>query len=155
MSAFPRALLRDRFPIAESTRRDVLRLVLAAVRRAVEGADQVSPAQPAPEMESELETLSARTDGESFDIRLRLDAGSLEVEVAPRGQSLGRAAGTQPAFGPWLRGRLRAQGMSQETAARRIGVSPRTVGRWVRGDTQPRFRDLSRLREAFGPLPQL
>jgi transcriptional regulator with XRE-family HTH domain len=43
--------------------------------------------------------------------------------------------------------------MTMETAARHLGVSTKTVGRWVGGTTEPRLRDLSRIREVFGDLP--
>ena len=87
------------------------------------------------------------------DVRETLLQGA-EVEVAPTEEGAGQRPGEPVEFGPWLRARLHSQGLSQERAARRLGVSTRTVGRWVRGDTQPRFRDLGRLREAFGPLPE-
>jgi transcriptional regulator with XRE-family HTH domain len=30
-------------------------------------------------------------------------------------------------------------------------VSVRTISRWLRGDTEPRLRDLRRVHEIFGP----
>ena len=66
----------------------------------------------------------------------------------------GRWGGAQrPAepFADWLNGVLRGQGLSQEAAAQRIGVSVRTISRWLRGDTEPRLRDLRRVHEIFGP----
>ena len=60
----------------------------------------------------------------------------------------------QPAdepFADWLTGVLRGQGLSQQAAAQRIGVSVRTISRWLRGDTEPRLRDLRRVHEIFGP----
>ena len=38
-------------------------------------------------------------------------------------------------------------------AARQLGVSVKTVGRWVGGETEPRLRDLRRIQELFGELP--
>ena len=40
-----------------------------------------------------------------------------------------------------------------EAAARQLGVSVKTVGRWVGGETEPRMRDLRRIQELFGELP--
>jgi transcriptional regulator with XRE-family HTH domain len=48
---------------------------------------------------------------------------------------------------------LRREGMTQEAAARQLGVSVKTVSRWVGGATQPRMRDLKRIREVFGEVP--
>jgi hypothetical protein len=43
--------------------------------------------------------------------------------------------------------------MTMEVAARQLRVSVKTVGRWVRGATEPRLCDLSRIREVFGDMP--
>jgi hypothetical protein len=56
-------------------------------------------------------------------------------------------------FAAWLADALRREGMTMEAAARRLQVSVKTVSRWVGGVTEPRLRDLSRLREIFGDLP--
>jgi hypothetical protein len=56
-------------------------------------------------------------------------------------------------FAVWLAGALRREGMTLDAAARRLGVSTKTVSRWVGGATEPRLRDLSRIREVFGDLP--
>lgn len=58
-------------------------------------------------------------------------------------------------FADWLSGALRRDGMTLEAAARRLGVSVKTVSRWVGGSTEPRLRDLSRIRETFGEFPFL
>ena len=66
-----------------------------------------------------------------------------EARAGPSGQS----------FAAWLGGALRREGMTLEAAAREIKVSVKTVSRWVSGTTEPRLRDLSRIREVFGDLP--
>ena len=48
---------------------------------------------------------------------------------------------------------LRREGMTMEVAARQLGVSVKTVSRWVGGATEPRLRDLRRIRELFGDFP--
>jgi len=60
----------------------------------------------------------------------------------------------QPAtFAEWMSNALRDQGLTQEAAARQLGVSVKTVSRWVGGTTEPRMRDLRRIQEVFGSLP--
>jgi hypothetical protein len=58
-------------------------------------------------------------------------------------------------FADWMAGVLRREGMTMEAAARQLGVSVKTVSRWVGGTTEPRLRDLRRIRELFGDLPNL
>jgi hypothetical protein len=64
------------------------------------------------------------------------------------------AADNHPAsFAEWMSSALRREGMTQEAAARQLGVSVKTVSRWVGGATQPRMRDLKRIQEVFGEVP--
>jgi DNA-binding XRE family transcriptional regulator len=63
------------------------------------------------------------------------------------------AEGHTSSFAEWMSSALRREGMTQEAAARQLGVSVKTVSRWVGGATQPRMRDLKRIREVFGELP--
>jgi len=57
-------------------------------------------------------------------------------------------------FATWLATRLQAEGLTMEAAARKLDVSTKTISRWVAGSTEPRMRDLYRIRETFGePLP--
>ena len=56
-------------------------------------------------------------------------------------------------FAEWMSSALRREGMTQEAAARQLGVSVKTVSRWVGGATEPRLRDLRRIRELFGDFP--
>lgn len=62
----------------------------------------------------------------------------------------GSAPGT---FAEWMAGVLRRESMTMEDAARQLGVSVKTVSRWVGGATEPRLRDLRRIRELFGEMP--
>jgi DNA-binding XRE family transcriptional regulator len=62
--------------------------------------------------------------------------------------------GGQPeSFAEWMASALRREGLTQEAAARQLGVSVKTVSRWVGGATEPRMRDLRRIQEVFGELP--
>jgi hypothetical protein len=56
-------------------------------------------------------------------------------------------------FADWFAGALRREGMTMEAAARHLQVSVKTVSRWVGGTTEPRLRDLSRIRGILGDLP--
>ena len=56
-------------------------------------------------------------------------------------------------FSEWMAETLRREGLTMEAAARQLGVSVRTVSRWVGGATEPRMRDLRRIHEVFGEVP--
>jgi DNA-binding XRE family transcriptional regulator len=85
----------------------------------------------------------------------------LPNEVAKEPSREQPAAGREPAgadkssgsFAEWMSSALRREGMTQEAAARQLGVSVKTVSRWVGGTTEPRLRDLRRIRELFGDIP--
>ncbi len=63
------------------------------------------------------------------------------------------AAQAQSSFAEWMAGILRREGLTMESAARQLGVSVKTVSRWVGGTTEPRLRDLRRIHELFGEIP--
>jgi DNA-binding NarL/FixJ family response regulator len=96
------------------------------------------------------------SDG-SFVIVVRLFPDEAEVEVLsaadPAALPVEPPAAVPGTFAQWLSDVLRKQGLSQEAAARQLGVSVRTVSRWVRGQTEPRLRDVRRISDAFGPVP--
>jgi len=56
-------------------------------------------------------------------------------------------------FAAWMSSALRREGLTQEAAARQLGVSVKTVSRWVGGATEPRMRDLRRIQDLFGAVP--
>jgi len=76
----------------------------------------------------------------------------------PGAAAIGVAEGADPGsdettFADWMAGVLRREGMTMEAAARQLGVSVKTVSRWVGGTTEPRLRDLRRIRALFGDIP--
>jgi DNA-binding transcriptional regulator YiaG len=77
-----------------------------------------------------------------------------DMEAAATGRD-GAAVqdGSETAFADWMAGVLRREGMTMEVAAKQLGVSVKTVSRWVGGATEPRLRDLRRIRELFGDFP--
>ena len=65
----------------------------------------------------------------------------------------GEGDGESTSFAEWMAGVLRREGMTMESAARQLGVSVKTVSRWVGGTTEPRLRDLRRIHDLFGEVP--
>jgi hypothetical protein len=81
------------------------------------------------------------------------EASAQPAAVAPAGPvSLG-GPGQPATFAEWMSSALRSQNMTQEAAARQLGVSVKTISRWVGGTTEPRMRDLRRIQEVFGAVP--
>jgi Helix-turn-helix len=76
-----------------------------------------------------------------------------DMRAAAAGPDGAMANGDETAFADWMAGVLRREGMTMEAAARQLGVSVKTVSRWVGGTTEPRLRDLRRIRELFGEFP--
>jgi anti-sigma regulatory factor (Ser/Thr protein kinase) len=62
-------------------------------------------------------------------------------------------SGSTLSFADWMSAALRREGLTMEAAARQLGVSVKTVSRWVGGATEPRLRDLRRIRDVFGEVP--
>jgi hypothetical protein len=71
----------------------------------------------------------------------------------PPGEARGGDGDGSPSFPDWMADALRRQGMTMEAAARQLGVSVKTVSRWIGGTTEPRLRDLRRIRELLGDMP--
>lgn len=73
--------------------------------------------------------------------------------LSPSGSVLLGGPGQPATFAEWMSSSLRSQNMTQEAAARQLGVSVKTISRWVGGATEPRMRDLRRIQQVFGTLP--
>jgi hypothetical protein len=72
-----------------------------------------------------------------------------QLRAAAQASTPGVAPGPAT-FAEWMSDVLKREGLTQEAAARQLGVSVKTVSRWVGGETEPRLRDLRRIQERFG-----
>jgi hypothetical protein len=85
---------------------------------------------------------------------LRSPANAADLPAVPALRGADAADGQPEAsFASWMAAVLKREGLSQEAAARQLGVSVKTVSRWVGGETEPRLRELRRIREVFGEVP--
>ena len=87
---------------------------------------------------------------------LKTRAADMEAAATGRDAVASAPSGSnsdETAFADWMAMVLRREGMTMEVAARQLGVSVKTVSRWVGGATEPRLRDLRRIRELFGDFP--
>jgi hypothetical protein len=109
----------------------------------------------------------------AIQVSFRIFPEHVEVDVLHSADPIPQMVGAVPAGGPphaaspagppeparpatfadWMSSTLRREGLTHEAAARQLGVSVKTVGRWVGGETEPRMRDLRRIQELFGDLP--
>jgi hypothetical protein len=88
-------------------------------------------------------------------LQTREPAGAPAVESAEEAGADGDNAdqAQSASFAEWMTGVLRREGLTIESAASQLGVSVKTVSRWVGGSTEPRLRDLRRIHELFGEVP--
>jgi DNA-binding XRE family transcriptional regulator len=113
---------------------------------------QPSPAGGGPEARPGAGT-TAGSMGEPAPVTA--GAGNDRPEMSAPGASFVRLGedGEPASFADWMSVALRREGLTQEAAARLLGVSVKTVSRWVGGATEPRLRDLRRIQEVFGEIP--
>jgi DNA-binding transcriptional regulator YiaG len=78
---------------------------------------------------------------------------SAAASPAPASAATASVSADEESFADWMAQSLRREGLTMEAAARQLGVSVKTVSRWVGGTTEPRLRDLRRIRELFGEIP--
>jgi DNA-binding NarL/FixJ family response regulator len=106
---------------------------------------------------------AASPDGAFIQVSFRIFPEAVEVDILrspanaadlPALPAVPAAHNQPPAsFASWMAAVLKREGLSQEAAARQLGVSVKTVSRWVGGETEPRLRELRRIREVFGEVP--
>ena len=93
----------------------------------------------------------------AIQVSFRIFPEHVEVDVLHSNDAVAGMPAAAPArqatFADWMSSTLRREGLTHEAAARQLGVSVKTVGRWVGGETEPRMRDLRRIQELFGELP--
>ena len=116
---------------------------MTAQQRPESGADGHEPGQAAAGAAPAVSGQAASAPG---------GHGGHEGRGGPVPVPLGRP-GHPATFAEWMSVALRREGLTQEAAARLLGVSVKTVSRWVGGTTEPRLRDLRRIQEVFGEVP--
>lgn len=84
-----------------------------------------------------------------FDV---LPAVLYPATAEPEPLLAGIPAPAAPSFGEWMTETLRSKGITREAAAEQLGVSVKTVTRWIGGQTEPRLRELRRIQEQFGDV---
>lgn len=138
---FVRLSLADS-PLTEEGNREVSRIVFRALLDAAgpSGTIQVS-FRIFPE-HVEVDVLHSHSGDPGEPTLAQLNALS-NPPAAPRAAT----------FAEWMAEALRREGLTREAAARQLGVSVKTVGRWVGGETEPRMRDLRRIKDLFGDTP--
>ena len=134
--------------------RDFVLRYLADAPLTAEGSQQVHHAVLAALLDA------ASPDGGQIQVCFRIFPDGVEVDVlrgpASASSSFPAVRRDRPdhrSFAEWISGMLKREGLSQEAAARQLGVSVKTVSRWVGGETEPRLREPRRIREVFGEAP--
>jgi DNA-binding XRE family transcriptional regulator len=100
----------------------------------------------------EVDILRSPANAADLPAAVRQAVQAPEAAAATDGGSQ-PAAPAEDSFASWMAAVLKREGLSQEAAARQLGVSVKTVSRWVGGETEPRLRELRRIREVFGEIP--
>ena len=104
-------------------------------------------------------TISAPAGIDALSSLLRAHPAPVPVDAGSGGPAAGgtprqvTASADEESFANWMAGALRREGLTMEAAARQLGVSVKTVSLGVGGPTEPRLRDLRRIRELFGEIP--
>ncbi|MFG1645608.1 helix-turn-helix domain-containing protein [Amycolatopsis sp. NPDC049252] len=97
-----------------------------------------------------------------IEISCRKYPGRVEFDVLPSATAHLDPAAPEPepeepdageSFAEWMTEALRRTGTTREAAAQRLGVSVKTVNRWIGGQTEPRLRELRRIQDQFGDVP--
>lgn len=119
-------------PLAEAEEREVGNTILRAL---------LTAAGPSGVLEVSCRKYPQRVE---FDV---LPSRGTEPPPAPA-----RPDASAASFAEWLAEALRSRGITKETAAEELGVSPKTMNRWLGGRTEPRLRDLRRIEDRFGDV---
>jgi hypothetical protein len=91
-----------------------------------------------------------------LEVSCRKYPGHVEFDVLPSHVRPAGPAEMRPepaaSFAEWLAEALRSRGITKESAAEQLDVSPKTLTRWLGGQTEPRLRDLRRIEDRFGDV---
>ena len=130
-----------------------LQLVPTAAAPARPGIPAANPGAAQAPVPAAGQTVPAETPSGGTPPAGTVPAGTAPPDAAPvTAVPLGQP-GHPATFAEWMSTSLRREGLTQEAAARQLGVSVKTVSRWVGGATEPRMRDLRRIQELFGEVP--
>ena len=130
-----------------------LQLVPTAAAPARPGVPAANPGAAQAPVPAAGQTVPAETPSARTPPAGTVPAGTAPADAAPvTAVPLGQP-GHPATFAEWMSTSLRREGLTQEAAARQLGVSVKTVSRWVGGATEPRMRDLRRIQELFGEVP--
>jgi DNA-binding XRE family transcriptional regulator len=118
--------------------------------------NQIQPLKAAPNGSQDGQAADRAVTATAVPASLGAAADTFGGDAA--GETAGELAGAgtpghPDTFADWMSTALRREGLTQEAAARMLGVSVKTVSRWVGGATEPRMRDLRRIQEVFGEVP--
>jgi len=96
-----------------------------------------------------LRDLAIRSGHRIVDIRITVHRGRVRVDVlGPPHRGVTDGDGTT--FARWLSAAMQERQLTSRQTASALGVSSRTVSRWLNGWTEPRLRELRRITAYFG-----
>jgi hypothetical protein len=150
IEVFPLIVLSRIFPARPSA--------IPEIREFVRSALAESPMDAADAREVDRAVSHALLDAAGpigrIQVSFRVFPDHMEVDVLHSKAEPEAFEYARPAtFAQWMANLLERQGVSREAAAEQLGVSVKTVGRWIGGETEPRLRDLRRIQAKFGELP--
>jgi hypothetical protein len=110
-------------------------------------------AVPSPALDREvaaaLRDLAISSGHRTVDIRVRVQGGRVRVEIlGPPVRDV--TDGDGATFAHWLSTAMEERALTSRQTAAALGVSSRTVSRWLNGWTEPRLRELRRITAYFG-----
>ena len=118
-----------------------------------ERAPKSRTASPSPRLDRDvsaaLRNLALQSGYRTVDLRVTVRAGKVQVEVlGPPHHDVTDSDGST--FAGWLSSAMQDRALTSRQTAAALGVSPRTVSRWLNGWTEPRLRELRRITAYFG-----
>jgi hypothetical protein len=144
-------------PLSEEGNREVSETVFRALLAAAgpTGSIQVSFRIFPEHVEVDVLHSESQQVAQPVTVPRKVAATAPAQSAGPPPLAVGRTDPAHPSdsFADWMSSALRREGLTQEAAAKQLGVSVKTVSRWVGGETEPRMRDLRRIRDLFGDIP--